>query len=191
MKRISLLVFLCIVSVLSFAQDEEKADEKFQQIKYTHEGAKYPPVFFVTNVEGDEFKQNFEGFNAFESLDKEAVGLPIGVRVINLVQRKMDGGSFASAMISASTLGLIPVVSNKSFKVRYDVFVQGESIADFEFEMTSTDVENFWATDTNLDVNDQQKAFLNLTINNFLEEVKQSKEIQEVFAEYNIYFGGL
>ncbi|MCF6442159.1 hypothetical protein L1077_22290 [Pseudoalteromonas luteoviolacea] len=159
---------------------------------YKHEGVVYPPVLFVTNIEDRSFTENLDGYKAFSKLDKEAVGLPIGLRVLKLHRTKQDATQFSSLMLSASTLGIIPVVSNTEFKVRYDIFVQGKSIAHFEYSMDSTDVGNMWTQAYNKrETKPSEVQFLADTIPAFLNELSQSKEAKSAFAEYEEYFGDL
>lgn len=189
MKMYRFAVASCLLSVAavsqSFAQDTEAAI-----FNYTHEGKAYPPVFFVTNVEDKSIKEKLEEYKAFTALDDKAVGLPIGVRVLKGHRTKQDGTQFSSLMLSASTLGIIPVVSNKEFKVRYDVFVQGRSIESFEYMMDSTDVNNFWTSAyKEHQTTPTEEQFLLDTLPQFLNELSKSDISQETFAEFWEYFG--
>ncbi|MBQ4879859.1 hypothetical protein J8M21_21810 [Pseudoalteromonas luteoviolacea] len=160
--------------------------------EYKHQGVTYPPVLFVTNIEDSNFTDSLDGYEAFSKLDKEAVGLPIGLRVLKLHRTKQDATQFSSLMLSASTLGIIPIVSNTEFKVRYDIFVQGKSIAHFEYSMDSTDVGNMWTQAYNKrETKPSEVQFLADTIPAFLNELSNSKEVKLAFAEYEEYFGDL
>jgi len=156
---------------------------------YQHEGKVYPPVFFVTNVEDDSIKNNMENYAAFAALDEKAVGLPIGVRILKGHRTKQDGTNASSVLLSASTLGIIPIVSNTEFKVRYDVFVQGKPIETFEYTMDSTDVSNLWtAAYKEHETTPTEEQFLLDTIPQFLKELRESKVSQKTFTEYWEYF---
>lgn len=158
-------------------------------LSYEHTAAVYPPVFFVTNIENDTFKNQLSDYKAFETLDEKAVGLPIGVRILKGYRTKQDGTQFTSLMLSASTLGLIPIVSNTEFKVRYDVFVQGKSIADFEYMMDSTDVNNIWTSAyKDRETKPSEEIFLKDTLSQFLKDIENNEDVQAVFAEYREYF---
>jgi acyl-CoA synthetase (AMP-forming)/AMP-acid ligase II len=127
--------------------------------------------------------------NSFEELDEKAVGLPIGVRVLKGYRTKQDGTQFTTMMLSASTLGIIPVVSNKEFKVRYDIFVQGKSIAQFEYMMDSTDVNNIWTSSyKDKKATPTEELFLKDTISQFFFDLQKEEKSQAVFAEYKEYF---
>lgn len=180
------LTFLCMLlpASLMAAGGEDKA---FAQ--YVHQGQKYPPILFQTNIEEQAFADLFNSYGAFEQVDDDAIGAPIGVRVLKGLRIKQDATGFTSVMLSASTLGIIPVVTNKDFKVRYDVFIQGRSIANFEYQMTSTDVENMWSGPRQNTMKPAEEIFLEQSIGQFLTELKKNEEVQQLFDEYFTYYG--
>ncbi|MFW8590426.1 hypothetical protein ACOI22_06480 [Glaciecola sp. 2405UD65-10] len=184
---LSAALFASLITTQASAQ--EQIVEEGNLVDYKHNGEVYPPVFFVTNIENNSIKEQFSAYKAFEVLDEKAVGLPIGVRILKGHRTKQDGTQFTSLMLSASTLGLIPIVSNTEFKVRYDVFVQGQSIADFEYMMDSTDVNNIWTSAyKNRETKPSEEVFLKDTLSQFLKDIKDHKDVQEVFAEYREFF---
>ena len=181
-------ICLLFASVVSSAEPVTQDSQPVQP--YQHEGRKYPPILFATNVEDPDFINKVESFAAFEKVDDKSVGMPLGVRVLKGKRVKQDGTSFSSVMLSATTLGLVPVVSNKEFKVYYDVFVQGNSIAQFTYQLDSTDVDHLWIGDNEVTKTSPDEAvFLEHSVSLFLKDIKDHKEIQAVFAEYWEYFG--
>jgi hypothetical protein len=187
--KTSLLVLAMLTTHNAVALDDEGVIASSALVNYEHTQEAYPPVLFVTNIEDKAFMDTLTGFGAFQNLDEKAVGLPIGLRILKGHRTKQDGTQFTSLMLSASTLGLIPVVSNTEFKVKYDVYVQGESIASFEYMMDSTDVDNMWTSAYNdRETKPSETQFLQDTLPQFLKELKEHKEAQEVFAEYREFF---
>ena len=183
--RLMAASILIVASALGFAETESTPAQPYQ-----HEGRQYPPILFATNAQVEDFKSIFESFGAFAEVDNESVGIPIGVRVLRGKRTKQDGASFSSAMLSASTLGLIPMVSNKEFKVLYDVFVQGRSIAQFTYQLDSTDVDHMWVGGIEHNKTSEGEAvFLRHSVSMFLNDIKEHEEVQAVFAEYWEYFG--
>lgn len=181
------LCFLAGAAVLSMSAISQQ--DSASLLTYEHSGKVYPPVFYVSNIEDKSVEDKLGEINAFAALDKKAIGLPIGLRILKGHRTKADGTQFSSLMLSASTLGIIPVVSNTEFKVRYDVFVQGKSIADYEYILDSTDVNNFWtAAYREHETKPSEQQFLEDSLALFLNELKENKEVQDVFAEYYEYF---
>ena len=188
--HICLMFLTFIFSPSVFSENTTKAVATGE---YVHQGKKYPPVLFITDIDSSSFEEKLESYEAFSSLDETSIGLPIGVRVLTALRREDDARTFSSGMVSAATLGLVPVLSNKTFKVRYDIFVQGKSLEKFEYEMTSSDVENLWQYSRQgqaRELKESEELFLNNTINQFLNDVSKSDKVQEIFSEYYQYYGG-
>jgi hypothetical protein len=156
---------------------------------YTHNGVKYPPILLVTNIDKPSLSDIFNQYQAFSNIDKEKVGLPIGIRVLKLHRTKNDSTQFSTAMLAASTLGLLPIVSNTEFKVRYDVFAQGEIVSTFTYQVDSTEVSNLWSNANKKNkTKPEEELFIEDSVSRFLNEVKNSEETQALFKEYREYF---
>lgn len=183
---ITALATSMMLAIAAHAADAQTAPAA-SKTQYTHGDALYPPVFFQTNVDSDDFSDKLQDYKAFAALDEKSVGLPIGVMVIEYLQRKRDAKGLTSGLLSATTFGLIPFANNKEFSVRYFVFVQGDVIADFHYSMSSADVEMLWGKER--DINDDERRFLDASIPKFLNDLRDNEEVQEIFAEYYQYFG--
>ncbi|MES9848693.1 MAG: hypothetical protein AB2652_21210 [Candidatus Thiodiazotropha endolucinida] len=156
---------------------------------YQHKGEKYPPILLVTNINIPSIYQLLNKYQAFSRVDKEAVGLPIGVRILKLHRTKSDSTQFTTLMLAASTLGIVPVVSNKEFKVRYDVFAQGEIVSTFTYQTKSTDVNNLWMGANNEhETKPEEELFIEDSVSRFLSELKDSADTQALFQEYREYY---
>ena len=183
-KKGFVIALFALPGMLAVAETAEQG-----VVEYQHDGKQYPPVFFVTNIDNVDFKGKLDAYQAFSRLDSEAMGLPIGVRVLKGHRRKQDGTQFSTLMLSASTLGIIPFVSNTEFKVHYDVFVQGKSIAKFKYQVDSTDVNTIWASPhAERKTKPSEELFIEYTLPRFLSDLKDSSEVQTVFQEYWEYF---
>lgn len=105
-----------------------------------------PPMWFVSSVAEDEIAAQFKAIPMFASLDEEMVGSPL-VLVVTHTVRPTAGGQAAgllSAMLSGSTLGLLPVVTNDRLVVRYEVRLNGTSVASYTAERTATRAQSIW-----------------------------------------------
>lgn len=184
MKKVicSLLIFGFSLSIA--AQDKEVYKA------YQHSGTKYPPVFLVSNIDKESYTNALNKHEAFERLDKEAIGLPIGLRIYKGRHVKQDGTQFSSLMLSAGTLGLLPIVSNTEFTLYYDIFVQGKLLERFEYSMDSTQVNNIWTNPHGIsETKPAEEVFMETSIDRFLNDLQDSEKAQELFSEYNEYFG--
>ena len=106
-----------------------------------------PPMDFLSSVGSDEIYALFKAIPAFSSLDNELVGSPLTLMVTH-TSRPTAGGQAAgllSGVLSGSTLGIIPIVSNEHLVIRYEVLLNGKILTSYSFEKSSTRAINLWA----------------------------------------------
>lgn len=149
----------------------------------------YPPMIFISSVSEEKLLEEIRKLPEFAEIDEEALGSPIVLRVRHFT-RMTAGGSAAgwsSALLSGSTLGIIPIVTNNDLVVKYEFTVHGTPIASFEY------VENFTEVESLYDINDELEGDMLVwaegTVNQFIQDVNGNAEIQAVLDEYRYYFG--
>lgn len=109
--------------------------------------AALPPIRFLSTIAREELLAIFQSEPMLAGLDPEVPGSPLTL-VVTHTLRPTAGGQAAglvSAILSGGTLGLIPVVSNERLVVRYEVMLNGKSIASRDFERTATRAQNLWS----------------------------------------------
>ncbi|MCQ3829382.1 hypothetical protein HXX02_07980 [Microbulbifer elongatus] len=154
---------------------------------YIHDGRPLPPVYFASTEYNDELYGILKGEAAFENVDNNVGTLPIGIIALVSKKRNADASSFATMMLSASTLGLTPIVGGDQVAVRYLVTVQGEVIAEYEYKLEGLDATNLYASQhTKLDEEDRQ--FITASIQNLLIDLNKEPSVQDIFNEYYLYF---
>lgn len=138
----------------AFAQDAAKAAETVQvqvpappapPVAPTPQAL--PAMRFLSSVLSDELFEALKAAPALSALDKELPGSPLTLLVTHTT-RTTAGGQAAgllSAVLSGSTLGLIPVVSNEQLVVRYEVMLNNKVIATYSYDRTATRAINIWA----------------------------------------------
>jgi hypothetical protein len=105
-----------------------------------------PPMHFVSSLAEDELYTLFKAAPGFSTLDDELYGSPLKL-VVTHTSRPTAGGQAAgllSAVISGSTLGIIPMVTNDHLVVRYEVMLNGKTVTSYSFERTATRAINIW-----------------------------------------------
>ncbi|TXH72269.1 MAG: hypothetical protein E6Q88_06675 [Lysobacteraceae bacterium] len=105
-----------------------------------------PAMYFLSSVAEDELYALFKKVPAFSALDEDLVGSPLTLMVTH-TNRPTAGGQAAgllSAVLSGSTLGIIPVVSSERLVIKYEVMLNGKSITSHSFERTATRAINIW-----------------------------------------------
>ncbi|HEY5849541.1 MAG TPA: hypothetical protein VIT62_02055 [Lysobacter sp.] len=112
--------------------------------------ATLPPMKFLSSLAGDEVFTVLKAEPALSALDKELAGSPLSLIVTHTV-RPTAGGTAAgllSAVLSGSTLGIIPVVTNDRLVIRYEVLLNGKTVTTYNFERTATRAQNLWTMGT-------------------------------------------
>lgn len=110
-----------------------------------------PAMYYLSSVAGDEVLALLKAEPALAALDKELVGSPLTLIVTHTL-RPTAGGQAAgllSAVLSGSTLGIIPIVSNERLVVRYEVLLNGKVVTTHSFERTATRAQNLWTAGAN------------------------------------------
>ena len=149
----------------------------------------YPPMVFTSSVSEEKLLEQIRTIEGFKDLDKDALGSPIRLSVRHFT-RMTAGGSAAgwsSAVLSGSTLGLIPVVTNNDLVVKYEFLVHGTPIAAWEYVENFTEVESLYNMDTDLE--GDMLAWAEGTVNEFIQEIVKSEDVRAVLDEYHYYFG--
>ncbi len=106
-----------------------------------------PPMHFVSSLAEKELYALFRAAPGFSTLDDELYGSPLKL-VVTHTSRPTAGGQAAgllSAVISGSTLGIIPMVTNDHLVVRYEVMLNGKTVTSYSFERTATRAINIWS----------------------------------------------
>lgn len=108
--------------------------------------AALPPMYFLSTVAGDELFAALKADPALASLDKELVGSPLTLMVTHTLRPTAGGqaAGFLSAVLSGSTLGLIPIVSNDRLVIKYEVLLNGKTVTSYSYERTATRAQNLW-----------------------------------------------
>ena len=109
--------------------------------------APLPSMKFISSVASDELLAALKAEPALSALDKDLPGSPLALIVTHTLRPTAGGqvGGFLSAVLSGSTLGLIPLVTNDRLVIRYEVLLNGKSVATYSFERTATRAQNLWS----------------------------------------------
>lgn len=154
---------------------------------YIHNGRLLPPIYFAASEYNDELFGVIKNEAAFDSIDNNIGTLPIGIVALVSKKRNADASSFATLMLSASTLGLTPIVGGDQVAVQYFVQVQGETIAEYEYKLEGVDATSLYSTQQ-AKLDDEDRQFVLASMQNFLEDLSKEQQVQEIFQEYYLYF---
>ncbi len=106
-----------------------------------------PAMRFVSSIAKDELLSILKSEPALAGLDPDLAGSPLTLVVTHTLRPTAGGqaAGFVSAILSGSTLGLIPVVSNEHLVLKYEILLNGKSITSHAYERTATRAQNLWA----------------------------------------------
>ncbi|MFT3806419.1 hypothetical protein [Arenimonas sp.] len=151
-----------------------------------------PPMQFYASIGGDTVYDLLKTAPAFARMDKELAGAPFFLVVTHTI-RPTAGGNAAgmlSAILSGSTLGIIPVVTNEEFVVRYEIWMHGQPVTTHSFSRTKTRAINIWAgaNDKYYGLGKEGLEWLKSTAGEFAKLATSDPALANVQAEIDYYF---
>jgi hypothetical protein len=187
MIALSLLVF-CSITLA-----EETTNENLPTTAPVNNAAAkdvFPlPMRYVSSVTGDELFDALKKTNAMSKIDKELYGSPIVIRS-TLEKFNTAGGSAStafSAMLAGGSLGILPVVTNNDFILRYDILVNSEVIFEKAYIKNMTDAVNMFAQN-NGKMDPEILEWILTTVPEINELVSSDNKINDLVKEYLFYF---
>lgn len=151
-----------------------------------------PPMYFLSTIAKDDVLAGLKSNPGLAALDSELVGSPLMLIVTHTVRPATGSqtAGFVTAILSGSTLGLIPVVSRETLVVRYEVKLNGKDIASYSFEYTGTRAINIWANpgDGYEGIGKTGMDWVKSTAPEAAAKLMQDPAIQRARAEIQFYF---
>ncbi|AWB65503.1 hypothetical protein C2869_03215 [Saccharobesus litoralis] len=118
--------------------------------------------------------------------EEDAPGCPIVVAA--WYEQAESGASGAvTGLLSASTLGLVPVVRGKDFTIKYKIRVNGNTVSEYEYKKSFVDTEFLFAMEHGL--TDKAKVWVVETVDLLLADLEKDQKFAELLQEYQYYFG--
>ncbi|WP_143870457.1 hypothetical protein [Catenovulum sediminis] len=153
--------------------------------------AKLPEIRFISNLKDEDSFEPLKQQAILANLSQSAPGCPLSL-VVSVETPSTSGGdaaAFTSIMLSASTLGVVPVVSNNDVIIRYQIKVNGETLSEYSYSNNFTDTDFFWAMDFGL--SDEAKQWVVSTTETFAQDLSTDEKLAELLNEYAYYFSDL
>jgi len=152
-----------------------------------------PPMIFFSSVAGDELFTALKANPAFAQLDKESVGSPIILFVTHSVRPTAAGVAtgLLSVISFGMSLGILPLVSNNSLVVTYNVRVNGEDVVAYSYEHNFTRAVNIFTVknDTTHGLGHEGLEWVKSTAADFARDATHDAKLAELVHEYDFYFG--
>lgn len=152
-----------------------------------------PPMNFYASVASTELFQRIKESPAFARVDKELVGSPIQLRVTHSLQPTAGGqaAGLLSAIWAGGTLGLLPVVTNNNLVLSYEIRVNGQEIARYDFSRSFTRAVNIWTekNDPTYGLGQDGLDWAKSTAAEFVAKAAEDPAVIALAREYAFYFG--
>ncbi|MBL6750830.1 MAG: hypothetical protein ISP90_09930 [Nevskia sp.] len=151
-----------------------------------------PAMNFYSSIATDELFDAIKANPAFSRLDKQLYGSPITLRVTHSLRPTAAGQAtgFISALWAGSTLGLLPVVTNNSLAITYEVLVHNKTVTTRTYQRTFTRAISMWSKDATYGLGHDGLDWAKSTAGEFATEALSDPKLIELNQEYLRYFGG-
>ncbi|QQX80750.1 hypothetical protein JK628_02430 [Shewanella sp. KX20019] len=156
----------------------------------TATAVKLPPAMFISTINSDDIYDKIRLHQAFTDIDKESLGNPIKIYVHHRLEATAGGtaAGLTSAMLAGGSLGLLPVVVNNDLVLTYELRVNNQSLAKFEYRENFTDAINIYQDQGPGGLDDSALAWAVSTVDQFTAAVIKDPKILSLIEEYNYYF---
>ena len=150
-----------------------------------------PAMSFFGSIANDQLFDLVKKSDQFAKLDKELYGSPLTLRVMHSLQPTSGGKAtgLLSAIFSGGTLGLLPVVTNNSLVVTYEVRVHGRELVSYSYQRSFTRAVNIWAKDETYGLGKDGLEWLKSTAGEFTAAAATDAKLIALKKEYERYFG--
>jgi len=177
-------LILCIITVFSLSSYADKSDSE------TKVSPNNIPMYYVSNIPNKEFIEKLQQKPLLKGLKTKLYGSPIYFRttIQNHDTAGGSAGTFFSAMLAGGSLGIIPIVTNKDFVLRYEIFVNGEKLFDHQFTYNVTDVKNMFTGSNGNTLDPELFEWASKTIEEVAPMIQKDEKVQKLINEYQYYF---
>lgn len=125
---------LCLITVLVFVSASVTVQ------------AQSIPFYLNSGQFEDAFYEKLNEVDLFNDLNKENIGSPYYLSIY-FADQATAGGTAAEAtsvLLAASTLGIIPIVSNEDKTLRFEIWLNRRTYTTYEYTANFSDVSNMW-----------------------------------------------
>ena len=182
--------FLALISLVVLTLPAISSAETVMQVPAKASNNKTSfPINYISLIQNQQLEDSVKQIEFFSQIDEKNNGSPVSL-IITFTDKATSGGQaagFTSALLSGSTLGILPVVTNKDITVRYEVILHRRSFTSFEYTENFTDAQNLYSAGQQ-QISDEALAWIMTTVDKLKEEVEASPELAQLLYEYNYYY---
>ncbi len=148
-----------------------------------------PPAMFFSTLD-NSLLESLKKNALFSELNDELYGSPIRLGVIHTIAATAGGtaSEATSLVLSAGTLGLLPIVSNNDLVVTYTLSAHSKKVVSFSYSKNFTQASSLYSEASWSKMDSTVKAWILSTADTFVADLSNSAEARELTREYEFYF---
>lgn len=175
---------------LSGAQSGVDAESGAPPGALAHQTEPLPGMRFSSTIASSVLYDALRATPKFVKLDNEQHGSPLFVSVTHVAETSSasKAGSLTSALFAGVTLGLLPVVTNRDFTVKYEIYVNGNLITSHSYSRHISRVFNLHSKDTTYGLGEEGLSWLKGTAGQFAADASADPKVDALIEEYHVYF---
>jgi hypothetical protein len=176
--------------VLTGAQPTAGAESGASAGALAHQAEPLPGMRFSSTIANSVLYDALRSTPKFARLDNELHGSPLSVSVTHVAETSSasKAGSLTSALFAGVTLGLLPVVTNRDFTVKYEIYVNGNLVTSRSYARHISRVFNLHSKDTTYGLGEDGLAWLKGTATQFATDATSDPKVDALIEEYHVYF---
>jgi hypothetical protein len=143
--------------------------------------------FNADSLAGDFYTQ-IQSAPQFQKISREAYGSPLELRIYH-TWRINRGSAEASGLMSAVTLGILPVVSSGDHAIVYEVLVNGVLVSSYKYSKSFTHAHSIWGgEDKSYGMGKGGMEWAKSTVAQFLKDAAGDPKLVALTSEFDFYF---
>jgi len=148
-----------------------------------------PTLRFAGDALGNGFFDQIQKAPEFQKMDREALGSPIELRVYH-TYRINRGSVTTTGLLSAVTIGILPVVASGEHTIVYEIVVNGTPLSTYKYSKSLTHAHNIWSgADTTFGMGKEGVEWARSTVDLFLKDAGADPKLAALTTEFDYYFG--
>lgn len=149
-----------------------------------------PNAFYASSIGDESFYTALKAEPFLKNIDKESYGAPIKVVVTYSTEQTAGGtaSGLTSAILAGGSLGILPVVTNNDFVIKYEVRVQDTVLFTKEYRENFTEATNMYSEQGLYQIDGEVLTWALTTVKEFNTELSSDAKIQALVDEYQYYF---
>ena len=148
------------------------------------------PIYLNTSSLDDSLLEKIQSLPFFSEMSNTIFGSPyyFSVRIGNNSTTGGTAAELTSIMLSGSTLGILPVVSNSDITVTYQLWVNRRGYVEYSYTENFSDIDSFWALDSQSGLEPNVLEWALTTVDDLAQKLEEDPKVIALIAKHEKYF---